>query len=53
MKKILILLLIAPIVLFSQETKKETNKQQKVDGYSGATATKKKAPKFKGNISGK
>jgi len=50
MKKILILLLIMPMSLFSQDKKKEDKKE--VDGWSGATQ-KKEAPKFKGNISGK
>jgi len=52
MKRILLILLfIMPIFLFAQDKKKEDDK--KVDGYSGATTTKKETPKFKGNISGK
>jgi hypothetical protein len=51
MKKILILVLIMPMFLFAQDTKKEDAK--KADGYSGATTTKKEVPNFKGNISGK
>ncbi|MDC0204516.1 TonB-dependent receptor [Flavobacteriales bacterium] len=51
-KIILLLFLIVPTSLFSQEIKKESSNQQKVDAYSGETA-KKNTPKFKGKISGK
>ena len=49
MKKLLILLLILPISLFSQEKIKEKNPNKKVDGYSGATTYKQ----VKGQISGR
>lgn len=52
MKKILILFLIIPLFLFSQEIKKESSNQQKVDGESGAT-TQTAETKYKGKISGK
>jgi outer membrane receptor protein involved in Fe transport len=53
MKKILILLLITPLFLFSQETKKESSNKQEVDASSGATNTKKEATELMGTISGK
>ena len=42
-----------PLFLYSQDTKKDSTNINRPDGYSGATNTKKEAPKFKGNISGR
>lgn len=49
MRNILILLLIIPTFIFSQETKKKNTTTKKVDGYSGATNYQT----VKGQISGK
>ena len=49
MRNILILFLIIPTFIFSQETKKKNITTKKVDGYSGSTYYQK----VKGQISGK